>query len=147
MSLDASFQDNSYLKNYLAYDMMEYMEVRHRFAVMRGSLWNGEEWGLFLAVEEPEDAFLRRNYGVNHGNLYKPDYRRWKRRTEDVALQYISEDPEDYDNIFRNAKTDIGRKDQERLIRSLQILSDGEDIEAAVNVDQVLRYFTVQCLS
>lgn len=26
LSLDASFQDNSYLKNYIAYDMMEYME-------------------------------------------------------------------------------------------------------------------------
>ena len=144
MSLDASFQDNSYLKNYLAYDMMEYMEVPSPLCSYAWVTVNGEEWGLFLAVEEPEDAFLRRNYGVNHGNLYKPDYRSLEEENRDVALQYISEDPEDYDNIFRNAKTDIGRKDQERLIRSLQILSDGEDIEAAVNVDQVLRYFTVQ---
>ena len=27
LSLDSSYQDNSYLKNYLAYDMMEYMGV------------------------------------------------------------------------------------------------------------------------
>ena len=60
MSLDASFQDNSYLKNYLAYDMMEYMEVPSPLCSYAWVTVNGEEWGLFLAVEEPEDAFLRR---------------------------------------------------------------------------------------
>ncbi len=34
--------------------------------------------------------------------------------------------------------------DQERLIEALQVLSTGEDLETAVNVDEVLRYFTVQ---
>ena len=34
---------------------------------------NGEPWGLYLAVEGVEDSFLRRNYGTDHGDLYKPD--------------------------------------------------------------------------
>lgn len=34
---------------------------------------NGEDWGLYLAVEAVEDSFLKRNYGSNHGELYKPD--------------------------------------------------------------------------
>ena len=34
---------------------------------------NGEDWGLYLAVEGVEDAFLQRNYGTNYGELYKPD--------------------------------------------------------------------------
>ncbi len=34
---------------------------------------NGEDWGLYLAVEDVEDAFLERSYGSDHGELYKPD--------------------------------------------------------------------------
>ena len=144
LSLDSSYQDNSYLKNYLAYDMMEYMGVP---APLTSYVWvtvNGEDWGLFLAVEEPEEAFVRRNYGADHGPLYKPDYRSLEAENSDVALKYTSDDPADYDNIFRNAKFDIDSEDQERLIRALKILSEGENLEEAVNVDEVLRYFTVQ---
>lgn len=34
---------------------------------------NGEEWGLYLAVEGVEESFLQRNYGKDYGELYKPD--------------------------------------------------------------------------
>ena len=34
---------------------------------------NGEDWGLYLAVEGVEEAFLERNYGADYGELYKPD--------------------------------------------------------------------------
>lgn len=34
---------------------------------------NGEEWGLYLAVEGVEEAFLERNCGSDYGELYKPD--------------------------------------------------------------------------
>ena len=34
--------------------------------------------------------------------------------------------------------------DKQRLIRALKILDSGENLDQAVNVDQVLRYFTVQ---
>ena len=56
-SLDASFQDNSYLKTYLAYDIMDFLGVP---APLRSFAWvtvNGKPWGLFLAVEEPEESF------------------------------------------------------------------------------------------
>ncbi len=33
---------------------------------------NGEPWGLYLAVEGVEDAFMDRN-GMTKGELYKPD--------------------------------------------------------------------------
>ena len=61
-----------------------------------------------------------------------------------VALHYTSDDPKDYDNIFRNAKFKISEADQLRLIEALKTLSAGEDLESAVNVDEALRYFTVQ---
>ena len=46
LSLDASFQDNSCLKTYLVYDMMDHMGVP---APLRSYVWvtvNGQPWGL-----------------------------------------------------------------------------------------------------
>ena len=143
-SLDASFQDNSYLKTWLVYDMMDFMGVP---APLCSYVWvtvNGRPWGLFLAIEEPEEAFARRNFGPDHGALYKPDYRSLNAENADVALRYIGDDPDRYPNIFDNAKFDTDGADRERLIQALRVLSTGEDLETAINVDEVLRYFTVQ---
>ena len=63
--------------------------------------------------------------------------------SDDVKLQYIDDDPDSYSNIFDNAKTDITDEDKTRLIASLKTLSEGEDIESAVDVDKVIRYFVV----
>ena len=49
-----------------------------------------------------------------------------------------------YDNIFRNAKFDPSDEDKRRVIQALKTLDSGENLEEAVNVEQVLRYFTVQ---
>ena len=143
-SLDASFQDNSYLKTYMVYDMMAFMGVP---APLCSYVWvtvNGEDWGLFLAVEEPEEAFARRNFGNDYGKLYKPDYHSLNAENADVALRYIDDDPDSYPGIFENAKFKVSQADQKRVIEALKTLSTGENLETAVNVDEVLRYFTVQ---
>lgn len=144
MSFDASFQDNSYMKNYLTYKMMAHMGVPSPLSSYVWVTVNGEPWGLFLALEEPEEAFARRNFGSDHGQLYKPDYRRLDDENADVALRYIDDDPDSYENIFRKARTDVAPEDKEALIRSLKLLSEGERLEEAADVDEVLRYFTVQ---
>ena len=143
-SLDAAFQDNSYLKNFLAYDMMAFMEVPSPLCSYVWVRVNGQDWGLFLAVEEPEEAFARRNFGSDHGQLYKPDYRSLNDENADVALRYTTDDPADYDNIFRNAKFPVSDGDKARLIGALKILDSGQELEQAVDIDEVVRYFVVQ---
>ncbi len=88
-SLDASFQDNSYLKTYLVYDMMDAMGVPVPLCAYAWVTVNGTPWGLFLAVEEPEEAFAQRVYGPEYGQLYQPDYRSLEEENADVALQYL----------------------------------------------------------
>lgn len=144
MSLDCAFQDNSYMKNYLAYDMMRFMGVPAPLTSYTWVTINGQDYGLFLAVEEPEEAFIKRNFGNSGGKMYKPDYKSLEDENRDVALMYSGQDPAAYDNIFRTAKTDIDLEDQQRLIESLRILAEGDDLAQAVNIDQVIRYFTVQ---
>lgn len=73
LSLNNMIQDTTYMKDYLTYQMMGEFEVDAPLCSYAYIRVNGEDWGLYLAVEGVEDAFLQRNYGNNHGNLYKPD--------------------------------------------------------------------------
>ena len=143
-SLDSSFQDNSYLKSRIAYDMMAHMGVPSPLTSYVWVTVNGEDWGLFLAIEEPEEAFARRNFGNDYGQLYKPDYKRLEDENADVHLRYTDGNIDSYDNIFRHAKFKPTEADKLRLIEAIRVLSTGEDLETAVNVDEVLRYFPVQ---
>lgn len=240
LCLNNIIQDNTYMKDYLSYQLMREAGVPSPLCSYAYVTINGEDWGLYLAVEDVEDAFLERYYGADHGELYKPDstsmgggrgngkdfnmddfdpeefnaenaprmpdgedmqkmpqmpdgenqqevpqmpdgesapempqdfqgrggmknhnfgdagaddeggnrggFGRMNdmgRGSSDVKLQYIDDDPDSYANIFDNAKTDISKADEKRLIQSLKSLSGNEDIEEVVNVDEVIRYFVV----
>lgn len=210
LSLNNLIQDSTMMKDYLTYTMMNRFGVDSPLCSYVYITVNGEDWGLYLAVEGVEDSFLERNYGSDHGELYKPDSMSFgggrgngrdfdmgdfEKREEtgalevpegfdasdmpggfdasdmpedfdpsdmfagggdgrfsvggsgmgslDVKLQYIDDEPDSYPNIWNNAKTEITKADQERLIRSLKKLSDGEQIESVVDMEQVMRYFVV----
>ena len=189
LSLNNIIQDNTYLKDYLTYQMMGQFGVAAPLCSFVYITVNGQDWGLYLAVEAIEDSFLQRNYGADPGELYKPDSTSMgggrgngkefdmenfdfeaaqeampdpsqagvrpepgeggagfaagiKAGSGDVLLQDCGDDPDSYSNIFDNAKTDITAADQARLMESLQALSRG-DVESALDVDAVLRYFVV----
>lgn len=221
LCLNNIIQDNTYMKDYLSYQLMREAGVPSPLCSYAYITVGGEDWGLYLAVEDVEDAFLQRNYGMDHGELYKPDsmsmgggrgngkdfdmdaFREKNSQDEsdteadgqntdqaggdsmpqppdlpdkeampqmpdfssgqaengadgpggfpsgfgmgssDVKLQYIDDDTDSYANIFDNAKTDVSKADKKRLIQSLKALSEGENIEEVVNVDEVIRYFVV----
>lgn len=73
LCLNNIIQDTTYMKDYLSYQLMAQMGVPSPLCSYAYLTINGEEWGLYLAVEDVEDAFLARDYGSDHGELYKPD--------------------------------------------------------------------------
>ena len=73
LCLNNIIQDNTYMKDYLAYTMMYDFGADAPLCSYAYITVNGEDWGLYLAVEAIEDSFLTRNYGSNFGDLYKPD--------------------------------------------------------------------------
>ena len=73
LSLNNIIQDNTYMKDYLTYRMMAEFGVDTPLCSFVYITVNGEDWGLYLAVEGVEDSFLQRNYGRDTGDLYKPD--------------------------------------------------------------------------
>ena len=175
LSLNNLIQDSTMMKDYLTYTMMNEFGVNSSLCSYVYITVNGEDWGLYLAVEGVEESFLERNYGSDYGELYKPDSLSFgggggngkdfdlserfdgdrqnggfhfdggmgARSSSDVKLQYIDDESDSYSNIWDNAKTDITENDQKRLIESLKKLSNSEDIESVVDVEQVIRYFVV----
>lgn len=73
LSLNNVIQDNTYMKDYLTYQMMNKFGASAPLCSFAYITVNGEDWGLYLAVEGVEDSFLQRNFGKDYGNLYKPD--------------------------------------------------------------------------
>ena len=73
LALNNVIQDNTYMKDYLTYTMMNDMGVAAPLCSYAYITVNGEDWGLYLAVEGVEESFLQRNYGRDYGELYKPD--------------------------------------------------------------------------
>ena len=73
LCLNNIIQDNTYMKDYLTYQMMAEMGVASPLCSYVYITVNGEDWGLYLAVEGIEESFLQRNYGSNYGDIYKPD--------------------------------------------------------------------------
>ena len=71
LCLNNLIQDKTMMKDYLAYALMNCMGVASPECSYVWITVNGSDWGLYLAVEGVEDAFLSRSYGS--GNLYKPD--------------------------------------------------------------------------
>ncbi|NLJ70406.1 MAG: spore coat protein CotH [Clostridiaceae bacterium] len=277
LNLNNLIHDTTMMKDYLSYTMMKEFGVNTPLCSFVYITVNGEDWGLYLAVEGIEEAFLERNYGSNYGELYKPDSmnfgggrgngRGFKMNdflnrdedaenpdmsdipnipdipdisdvpdmsdipdnpdmsdipdiseqgitippmsemprmpdlqdmqdmpdlqdlqdmprmpmpniqdmpnisdlpemknefmpdrenmqnkkggfaqgigSSDIKLQYIDDNIDSYLNIWDNAKTDIVKADQTRLIESLKKLTNGETIDSVVDIDQVIRYFVV----
>lgn len=73
LCLNNLIQDNTCMKDYLTYQLMAQFGVDGPLCSYAYLTVNGEDWGLYLAVEGIEDSFLRRTYGSDPGELYKPD--------------------------------------------------------------------------
>ena len=75
LCLNNLIQDNTMMKDYLVYQLMEDFGADAPLCSFAYITVNGEDWGLYLAVEGVEESFLSRNYGSDVGELYKPDSR------------------------------------------------------------------------
>ncbi len=168
LSLNNMIFDNTYMKDYLTYRLMREFSVPAPLCNYTAISVNGKHWGLYLALEGVDKKFLKRNYGSNYGNLYKPGETKdmaeqpdvqndqenaaadYKENGSDMGgctdLKYIDDNVESYAEIFESAKSKkakVKTSDKLRLIKSLKNLSCNDKIESTVNIDQVLRYFIV----
>ncbi len=73
LALNNLMSDASYMKDYITYDMMNFIGANAPYSAFMNITVNGEPWGLYLGVECIDQSFLTRCYGSNYGELYKPE--------------------------------------------------------------------------
>lgn len=72
MALNNNMADATLMKDYITYTMMSDFGAAAPQVSFSYVTINGQEWGLYLNVEDLDESFLERNYGEDYGNLYKP---------------------------------------------------------------------------
>ncbi|MGE4352740.1 MAG: CotH kinase family protein [Oscillospiraceae bacterium] len=73
LNLNNIIGDNTYMKDYITYTMMSDFGADSPLCSYIYVTINGEDFGLYLAVEGVEESFAERNYGEDYGDIYKPD--------------------------------------------------------------------------
>ena len=73
MVLNNTQSDNTFIKEYLSCYLLNRAGAKTPLFAMAEIYVNGEYWGLYLAVECIDDAFIERNLSTDGGFLYKPD--------------------------------------------------------------------------
>ncbi|MGE7778830.1 CotH kinase family protein [Peribacillus sp. NPDC097264] len=131
LALNNNYSDPTYTREYLSYTLMEKMGIATPGHSYMYVTINGKEWGLYLGVEAIEETFLDTNFSEGTGDLYYPD-------GTGSDLKWISDDIDDYTGI--NLKTN-GNSDQSAMIKMLDVINNGGDLEEVLDVDEMLRYF------
>lgn len=71
--LNNNYVDATNMKEAIVYDMYRFLGVDASLYNYAEISVNGTYWGVYLALEAVEESFMLRNYGVEEGNLYKPE--------------------------------------------------------------------------
>ncbi|MDQ0298335.1 spore coat protein CotH [Salibacterium salarium] len=132
INLNNNFQDPSYMREYLTYDLMEEMGLPTPNISFVNVYINGELWGLYTAVEQIDESFLERNFDNNYGALYKPD-------GEGSDLIWQDDDIDSYSGL--NLKSESSNDNI--ILDMMDELNNGSNYEDYLNVDEILKFFAV----
>lgn len=131
LNLNNNYGDASYMREYISYRIMGEMGIPVPATSYTHITINGEEWGLYLAVEPIDEVFLERTFGDSTGDLYKPD-------GTGADLVYRGDDMSEYPGLV--LKTNEETSDGSAVLDLMKALESGEGLEDVLDVDEVLRY-------
>ena len=205
VNLNNNYAAATNMKEALIYDMYQYLGADASLYNYAKLSVNGEYWGVYLALEAVEDSFLLRNYGVQDGELYKPDSMNigggkdfgdfdaddidfgdldlgdmtppdrnaapaeqktaaaGERPADDFGfgggkdgfsmsgggadLNYTDDELDSYETIWDGEIADTTKADHKRVVTALKNISEGNDLEDYMDVDNLLRYMAVHVFS
>ena len=157
--LNNNYADATNSKEAVVYDMYRYLDVDASLYNYAKISVNGDYWGVYLALEAVEDSFALRNYGVEKGNLYKPEGMGMGRGKGERSggrggpggggadLNYVDEELESYTTIWEGEVTEGSDADHRRVVTALRNISQGTNLEDYLDVDNILKYMAVHSFS
>ena len=140
--LNNMISDATYMKEYIAYDIMRYIGVASPLTNYAKVTVNGEDYGLLLLLERYDEAFLDRVYNTSAGQLYNVKKSGNEKDESGGSLLYVGNNIKKYASIFDNAEFHKkSKKHEERIVTAIKNLNDGTNLEQYWDVDGILRYF------
>ena len=134
LNLNNNYSDSTYMKEYISYEICEAMGLPTPAHSYTHITVNGEEWGLYLAVEAVDKVFVANKFQETTGDLYKPD-------GTGANLAYIDDDISSYSGL--SLKTNESTSDGSDMLALIKALDSGEGLEDVLDVDEALRYLAV----
>ena len=134
LCLNNNYLDNSSMREYISYKIMGEMGLDVPECAYSHITVNGEEWGLYLAVEPVDEVFLAAHFADATGDLYKPE----GVGGTGADLVYNGDDISAYTGL--NLKTNLNSSDGKEILALMQALEDGEGLEEVLDVEKALKY-------
>ena len=134
LCLNNTYADNSYMREYICYKIMDDMGLPVPRCAYSHITVNGEEWGLYLAVEAVDEVFLQTNFEDATGDLYKPE----GMGGTGADLVYRGDDIAEYTGL--HLKTNLETSDGSEIIALMKALETGEGLEEVLDVENALKY-------
>lgn len=134
LCLNNNYLDNSSMREYIAYKIMREMGLDVPECAYSHITVNGEEWGLYLAVDPVDEVFLAEHFADATGDLYKPEGMGYT----GADLVYNGDDISAYTGL--NLKTNLNSSDGKEILALMQALEDGEGLEEVLDVEKALKY-------
>ncbi|KPZ54370.1 Inner spore coat protein H [Pseudoalteromonas sp. P1-13-1a] len=131
-TLQNSFNDPSYMREVIAYELMDEMGVPTPEHAYVNFYVNGELFGLYLMVEAVDGEFVEKHFANSNGDLYKPD-------GTGSDLLWLGDDIQNYTDI--NLQTNEESTDNGAFINFVESLDKGET--STIDIDTLLRYMSV----
>lgn len=143
--LNNSLGDATDMKEAFAYDMFRFLGADASLYNYAEIYVNGEYWGVYLALEAAEESFMLRNYGVDYGFMYKPDFiggggMGSNGSGSNLNYSEASSEMEDFAAVWNCAVNDSSDTDHERVLAALKGIYAGENLERYMDVDNLLLY-------
>lgn len=153
--LNNNYADATNMKEALVYDLFKYVGADASLYNYAKINVNGEYWGVYLALEAVEDSFLLRSYGVQSGELYKPESMNIGGGSKGGAgsgnggadLNYTDDELDSYSTIWDGEITDAKKADRKRVVTALKNISEGTDLQKYMDIDNLVRYMAVHVFS
>lgn len=134
LCLNNNYADNSSMREYICYKIMKSMGLTVPDCAYSHITVNGEEWGLYLAVEPVDEVFLQTRFADATGDLYKPE----GMGGTGADLAYRGDDISEYTGL--NLKTNLETSDGSEILALMQALESGEGLETVLDVESTLKY-------
>ena len=134
LCLNNNYGDNSNMREYICYQIMADMGLPVPQCGYSHITVNGEEWGLYLAVEAVDEVFLQTRFADATGDLYKPE----GMGGTGADLVHRGDDISAYTNL--NLKTNLETSDGSEIIALMKALESGEGLEEVLDIENALKY-------